>query len=79
MNKGSTAKRVAMCLVDRMRIEKKIPPDFFQKVASGEKNFEVRFADFKCKPGDVIVFKEYDVRKKKLHGKERGKKSDIRY
>lgn len=52
-----------------MRIEKKITPEFFQKVASGEKNFEVRLADFKCAPGDVLVLKEYDPQTKRYTGR----------
>lgn len=41
-------------------IEKKVWPEFFGKVASGEKNFEVRLADFDCRPGDVLVLREWD-------------------
>ncbi|MDE1850404.1 MAG: DUF3850 domain-containing protein [Candidatus Micrarchaeota archaeon] len=52
-----------------MRIEKKIWPQYFDKVASGEKNFEVRLADFKCKAGDVLVLKEWDPKKKRYTGR----------
>ena len=43
-----------------MRIEKKVWPEFFQKIIDGDKNFEVRLADFKCRPGDILVLKEWD-------------------
>ena len=43
-----------------MKIEKKIWPDFFDKVKSGEKKFELRLADFKAKPGDIFVMREWD-------------------
>jgi ribosomal protein S17 len=43
-----------------MRIEKKVWPEFFQKILDGDKNFELRLADFKCQPGDVLVLKEWD-------------------
>lgn len=41
-------------------IEKKTWPEIFEKVKNGEKNFDVRLADFKCSPGDVLVLKEWD-------------------
>jgi hypothetical protein len=42
------------------RIEKKIWPDSFNKIASGETKFEVRLGDFDCRPGDVLVLREWD-------------------
>ncbi len=36
-------------------IEKKIWPEYFDAVRSGEKNFEIRLADFECKPGDRLI------------------------
>jgi hypothetical protein len=41
-------------------IEKKTWPDLFEKVKSRKKNFDVRLADFKCLPGDILVLKEWD-------------------
>ncbi len=43
-----------------MKIEKKIWPEYFEKILSGEKTFELRLADWKCKPGDILVLKEWD-------------------
>ena len=52
-----------------MRIEKKIWPEFFERVQSGEKNFELRLADFECTPGDTLVLKEYDPKTKSYTGR----------
>ncbi|MDE1825822.1 MAG: DUF3850 domain-containing protein [Candidatus Micrarchaeota archaeon] len=43
-----------------MRIEKKVWPEYFKKLVSGEKGFEIRLADFKCKPGDTLILREWD-------------------
>lgn len=43
-----------------MRIEKKIWPEYFKKIVSGEKNFELRLADWACNVGDTLVLKEWD-------------------
>jgi hypothetical protein len=48
-----------------MKIEKKTWPKLFQDVKNGKKNFDVRLADFRCKPGDVLVLREWDPKKKK--------------
>lgn len=41
-------------------IHKKISPEYFEKIQSGEKTFEYRLNDFECEPGDVLVLEEYD-------------------
>ncbi|MCX6811909.1 MAG: DUF3850 domain-containing protein [Candidatus Berkelbacteria bacterium] len=41
-----------------MKIEKKVQSKYFKDILEGKKRFEVRLADFKCKPGDVIVLLE---------------------
>ena len=43
-------------------------------VLKGEKYFELRLADFECKPGDVIILKEWDPKTKKYTGREIKKK-----
>jgi hypothetical protein len=53
-----------------MRIEKKVWPQFFEKLLTGEKTFEVRLADFECKIGDELVLKEYDPDRKAYTGRE---------
>jgi ASC-1-like (ASCH) protein len=66
-------------------IEKKIWPKYFEAVKKGEKNYELRLADFKTKKGDTLVLKEWnpktkeytkrEVRKKvKFVGKTKGQK-----
>jgi ASC-1-like (ASCH) protein len=45
------------------RIEKKVWPEYFSAVLSGKKNFEVRLADWSCKPGDTLVLREFDPKK----------------
>ena len=53
-----------------MKIEKKIWPEFFEKVASGEKTFELRLADWECRPGDFLVLKEWNPDTKQYTGRE---------
>lgn len=43
-----------------MRIEKKVWPEYFQKILDGDKNYEVRLADFECRSGDILYLKEWD-------------------
>lgn len=44
-------------------IHKKISPEYFEKVLSGEKTFEYRVNDFECEPGDILVLEEYEYTK----------------
>ena len=55
-------------------IRKKTWPDFFQKIVSGEKKFDVRLADFECDPGDVLVLEEWDPETKQYTGRKIRKK-----
>jgi ribosomal protein S17 len=57
-----------------MRIEKKVWPEYFQKILDGNKTFELRLADFECKPGDILVLKEWDPKTKKYTGRVLEKK-----
>ena len=43
-----------------MRIEKKVDKEYFEKILSGDKNFELRLADWECNEGDVLVLREID-------------------
>jgi hypothetical protein len=52
-----------------MRIEKKIRPEFFDKISSGEKKFELRLADWECAAGDTLVLREWDAEKKDYTGR----------
>ena len=53
-----------------MRIEKKTWPDFFEKILSGDKNFELRLADWECHVGDILVLKEWDPETKQYTGRQ---------
>ena len=57
-----------------MRIEKKVWPDYFQKILDGEKTYELRLADFECQEGDELVLREWDPAKKEYTGREISKK-----
>lgn len=45
-------------------IEKKILPEYFDKIAAGEKTYELRLADWECKQGDALVLVEIDAKTK---------------
>ena len=57
-----------------MKIEKKVWLEYFDKILSGEKNFELRLADFECNKGDILVLKEWNPEKKEYTGREIEKK-----
>ena len=45
-------------------IHKKVWPEFFEKIISGKKKFELRLADFEINEGDILVLEEWDKDKK---------------
>lgn len=53
-----------------MKIEKKVWPEYFEKVLSGEKNFELRLADWQCWVGDILVLREWDRETKNYTGRQ---------
>ena len=53
----------------KMEIKKKTWPEYFQKILNGEKNVEVRLADFNLNKGDIIIFEEFDPKPKKYTGR----------
>ena len=53
-----------------MKIKKKVQEKYFDAVIEGKKAFEVRLADFKCKPGDTLVLLEQKQGAKKLTGRK---------
>lgn len=55
-------------------IEKKILAEFFDKVASGEKTFELRLADWECNSGDTLVLIEIDDETKQPTGRKMSRK-----
>ncbi len=50
-------------------IRKKIWATYFEEVASGRKTFELRLADWECKPGDLLVLDEVDDETKRPTGR----------
>ena len=57
-----------------MIIRKKCWPEYFEKVLSGEKKFEVRLDDFYCGVGDVFVLEEYNPETQQYTGRTIRKK-----
>ncbi len=53
-----------------MKIPKKTWPELFEKILNGEKNFDLRLADFACQPSDVLVLQEYNPKTKQYTGRE---------
>lgn len=53
-----------------MKIKKKVQQKYFTDVLEGRKAFEVRLADFRCKPGDTLVLLEQKQGTKKLTGRK---------
>lgn len=53
-----------------MKIEKKALPQYFEKILSGEKNFELRLADWKCETGDILVLREWNPETKAYTGRQ---------
>jgi ASC-1-like (ASCH) protein len=53
-----------------MKIYKKVQHEYFEAILDGRKQFEIRLADFKYKPGDTLVLQEQKPSKKTLSGRE---------
>jgi len=53
-----------------MIIEKKIWPEYFDQIVSGEKNFEVHLNDFDISPGDTLLLREWDPDQKEYTGRQ---------
>lgn len=55
-------------------IEKKILPEYFERIAAGEKTYELRLADWECNLGDTLVLIEIDAKTKKPTGRKMQRK-----
>lgn len=51
-------------------IKKKCWPGYFDEVASGLKNYELRLNDFEINPGDTLVLEEWDPKTKEYTGRK---------
>ena len=56
--------------MNNMKIEKKTWPEYFEKVLSGEKKFDLRLADWECQAGDILVLKEWSPKAKNYTGRQ---------
>jgi hypothetical protein len=45
-------------------IEKKILPEYFDRIAAGDKTYELRLADWQCNQGDALILVEIDPKTK---------------
>jgi hypothetical protein len=50
--------------------ERKCWPEYFQKILTGEKNFELRLGNFECGVGDVLLLREWDPQTKEYTGRQ---------
>jgi len=57
-----------------MEIKKKTWPELFQKILNGEKNADIRLADFNLNKGDILILEEFDHKTKKYTGRAIRKK-----
>ncbi|MFH1129346.1 MAG: DUF3850 domain-containing protein [Patescibacteria group bacterium] len=55
-------------------IKKKIWPEYFEKVESGEKGYEFRVADFEINDGDTLILEEWSPETKEYTGRKIEKK-----
>jgi hypothetical protein len=55
-------------------IEKKILPEYFEKIMQGEKTYELRLADWECSTGDTLVLIEIDPQTKEPTGRSLSRK-----
>lgn len=55
-------------------IRKKTWPEYFEKILSGEKKFDMRVADFVVNKGDVLILEEWDPQIKEYTGRSITKK-----
>lgn len=56
------------------KVEKKMWPESYELVRIGQKTYDLRLADWDIKPGDVIVFKEWNPDTAQYTGRSMEKK-----
>jgi ASC-1-like (ASCH) protein len=57
-------------------VKKKVWKEYFEKILSGEKRFELRLADFDVQKGDTLVLEEWNAATKEYTGRKIEKKVD---
>lgn len=55
-------------------IKKKTWPAYFEAIASGKKNYDLRLNDFDVREGDILVLEEWDPESKAYTGRKIEKK-----
>lgn len=55
-------------------IHKKIHPEYFDAIVSGQKKYELRLGDFEIQEGDTLVLEEWDPKTKNYTGRKTEKK-----
>lgn len=50
-------------------IRKKCWPEYFEKILSGQKNYDLRINDFEVREGDTLILEEYDPKSKTYSGR----------
>lgn len=55
-------------------IKKKMWPESYEKILSGEKTYDIRLADWNIEPGNTLVFQEWNPKTKEYTGRELHKK-----
>jgi len=58
----------------KMKIEKKILPEYFQFILEGKKTYDFRLGDCEYNPGDVLILKEWDPKTEQFTGRVLEKK-----
>lgn len=51
-------------------IHKKVWKEYFDKIISGKKKFELRLSDFEVNEGDTLILEEWDKSKKEYTGRK---------
>ncbi len=51
-------------------VHKKVWREYFDKIISGEKKFELRLADFEVNKGDTLILEEWDKDKEEYAGRK---------
>lgn len=51
------------------KVERKTWPEAFEKILSGDKTYDIRLADWKIEPGDILVLREYDPKTETFSGR----------
>lgn len=52
-----------------MKHEKKVWPEYFQKILDGRKTFELRLADWECQEGDILFLREWNPKTREYTGR----------